>query len=236
MSHDIFIERGISVLKTKTHLISILVILIAASGLRPSVAIAAPSCSLRVPSYIRVASPLQTIYGLRGEDCGYQQVGYAAWATYNGGGPAGVVIFDETGTSSTRWDIYASFVTPGAYKWQPLGAVDSYDQPLAQNTPTTAVKLGSGAAVTATRSGSYITLRTSSWRYAYSLNQWVRMGGVVGTIQYWTPTGWVNFKYAYPDASGYYSYRAYVPQARAYRVVFPTTTNIWGTTSPATIR
>ena len=68
---------------------------------------------------------------------------------------------------------------------------------------------GSGAAITTSRSGGYVTIKTSSSRYAYSLSQWVRWGGVRGTIQYYGPNGWTNLKYAYQDASGYFTYRVY---------------------------
>lgn len=132
--------------------------------------------------------------------------------------------------------MYDSSALPGRYTWRAEGAYDNTFARVFQNEPVTDVRLGSGASVSTSRSGSYVTITTSSSRYAYSTSSWVRWGGVTGTIQYWGTSGWTNLKYAYQNSNGYYTYRFYAPRARSYRVVFPDTSSIWGSVSASSYR
>lgn len=205
-------------------------------GLGPAApAQAAGTCSLIVPSKIRIAQPYQAVTARLSSNCSQANTEAAAWDLYHPTeGFNDILIFD--GTSTATWDVYDDWVTPARYTWRPAGAFDpNYDE-VAQNQPTTDVRVGSSAAIYTSRSGSYVTITTSSARYAYSLSKWVRWGGVRGTIQYWGTNGWTNMKYAYQNSNGYYTYRFYAPKGRSYRVVFPDSSGIWGSTSATSWR
>jgi hypothetical protein len=133
----------------------------------------------------------------------------------------------------------------GMWGWSADGATDANGAAIAQNTPPdTDVRLGTGAYLYGSRSGTEVRLTTSSWRWEpLSLKPtWVRWGAdggyiLRGTIQYWGPSGWTNMKYAYPDSTGYYIYRFHPAKARCYRVVFPDQAGaslyrLWGSVSP----
>lgn len=196
---------------------------------------AAGTCSLVVPSKVRIASPYQAVTARLSSDCSVSNTAYASWEAYHPTqGWNDILVFD--GQSSDIWGVYDWGVTPSRYTWRPSLAQDYDYNDVAQNQPTTDVRLGSGAAITTTRSGNYVTVKTSSSRYAYSLSKWVRWGGVRGLIQYYGPSGWTNLKYAYQDANGYFTYRLYAPKARSYRVVFPDADSIWGSISKSSYR
>lgn len=98
------------------------------------------------------------------------------------------------------------------------------------NSPTTDVRLWSWGGVTATsRSGSKVSITTSSHRYAYSLNRLVPWRDVNGTIQYRNlgSTTWVNLKSVVPDATGHYTFTWTSSAVRDYRLVQAYTPMIW---------
>jgi hypothetical protein len=105
--------------------------------------------------------------------------------------------------------------------------------PCTQNSPKTDVRLGGWAGLTASRSGSYVTVNTTYAHYAPTQDKFVPAGGIRGTVQSRTSSTspWVSLKWVYPGATGKTSFRYSVSTARDYRVVFPATSMIWGATS-----
>ena len=132
-----------------------------------------------------------------------------------------------------RWDVYDDFTPLGVWTWRPEFCMYGELLECTQNSPTTDIRLGGWAGLTATRSGSYVTVSTSTARYAYSLNRFVPWGGIRGTVQTRTSSTapWVSLKWVYPGTSGKYSFRYANSAVRDYRVVFPATPLIWNATS-----
>lgn len=98
------------------------------------------------------------------------------------------------------------------------------------NSPTTDVRLWSWGGVTQTsRSGSKVSITTSSHRYAYSLNRLVPWRDVKGTLQYRNlgSTTWVNLRSVVPDATGHYTFTYTSSAVRDYRLVQAGTPMIW---------
>lgn len=204
-------------------------------GFSAAPAQAAGTCSLLIPSKVRISTPYQAVTGRLSSNCATAGTTDASWTAYHPTQGAKEFLWFYPSTSLI-WDVYSWWITPAVYTWRPSGASDANYDPIAQNQPTTVVRVGSGASIYTSRSGSYVTIKTSSSRYAYSISSWVRWGGIRGTIQYWGPTGWTNMKYAYQNTSGYYTYRFYAPKARSYRVVFADTSSIWGSVSGSSYR
>jgi hypothetical protein len=213
----------------------------AALTLASSIGAAAPAhaagtCSLLIPSKVRIATPYQAVTGRLASDCVSSGTVSADWSAYHPTEGLTDYLWFTNEATSEIWDVYDWMITPARYSWRPTGAHDGNYDDVSQNQPVTDVRVGSGAAISTSRSGSYVTITTSSSRYAYSTSGWVRWGGITGTIQYWGVSGWTNMKYAYQSSSGYYTYRFYAPSARSYRVVFPDTSTIWGSVSASSYR
>lgn len=189
------------------------------------------SCTLVAPSKLAITTPYRAVTLRLGADCAANGVDYASWDLYHPTqGWDGITIFD--GKSTDIWDVYNWDLRPGSrYTWRADNAWDVDYNDVAQSQPYTDVKLGSGASLTTGRSGKYVTIKTSTARYSSSAGRYVRWGSVRGTIQYYGAKGWTNLRYAHQNTSGYSSYRVYAPTARSYRVVFPNTSTVWGSTS-----
>lgn len=198
-----------------------------------SPSVAADACSVNTPSRWTISSPFKATYvGLAG-DC--PPGVYASWFAYSSQGPEDTLTFD--GTHMAYFDMY-DLATLGRWTWRPsLCFFADFTEVCAQNTRTMDVRLGGWSRLTATRSGSRVTVSTSVARYAYSLDRFVPWTNVRGTVQYKAPTAtaWTSLKYVYAGSSGRYSFTYTTPSTRDYRVVFPDTPLIWGHTS-ATVR
>ena len=140
------------------------------------------------------------------------------------------------GTSTDTWDYY-TFDPMGRMTWRPGGAYDSYSNTLSQNSPVSEVRLGSWAGLTATRSGSAVTLNVRAVRYWVSGDKNIPFTSAAGTIQYrgLGTTTWKSLKYVSTNSSGAYAYKYTSSAARDYRVVLNGTSSIWNATS-ATLR
>lgn len=196
---------------------------------------AAGSCSLQIPSTVRISTPYQAVTGRLSSNCSAAGATDASWSVYHPTEGINSYLFFHPSTTDI-WDVYDWDVTPARYSWRPEGAYDADYNNIAQNSPITDVRVSSGAAIYTSRSGSYVTIKTSSSRYAYSVSEWVRWGNIRGTIQYYGSAGWTSLKYAYQDANGYYTYRFYAPRGRSYRVVLASTSSIWGSVSASSYR
>jgi hypothetical protein len=201
----------------------------------PAEAQAVGTCSLSIPSTVRISSPYQAVTGRLSSNCTSAGVVYASWELYHPTqGSQYALFFDHS--SSDVWNLYDSYPL-GVSTWRPdYGYNANYSTVATQNSPTTDVRVGSGAAIYTSRSGSYVTITASSSRYDNSLSQWIRWGNIQGTIQYYSSVGWSSFKYAYQNSNGYYTYRFYSPHAGTYRVLFPSTSTVWGSVSASSYR
>jgi hypothetical protein len=209
---------------------------IAAGVASASPASASGSCSIVAPKTLSITSRYKAVTLKLGSDCVNNYVDYASWDLYHPTqGLGGIAIFD--GTTSEIWDVYDWDLTPGSrYTWRAGNAWDWDYNDVAQNNAYTDVKLGSYATLTTSRSGSYVTLYTKTARYSSDSSSFVRWAAPRGTIQYYGANGWTYLRYAYQNSSGVSSYKVYAPKGRSYRVVFPSSTIVWGATTKGTYR
>ena len=194
------------------------------------------SCSIVAPKTLSINSRYKAVTLKLGSDCVNSGVDYASWDLYHPTqGFNDMAIFD--GTTSDLWDVYDWDLVPGSrYTWRASDAWDYGYNDIAQNNAYTDVKLGSYATLTTSRSGSYVTLYTKTARYSSDSSSFVRWAAPRGTIQYYGTKGWTYLRYAYQNSSGVSSYKVYAPKGRSYRVVFPSSTVVWGATTKGTYR
>jgi len=194
---------------------------------------AAGTCSVNTPARWTISSPFKSVVVGLASDC---EAGvYASWDAYSSKGFEDILIFDNTRTQYL--DMYDDFATLGRWTWRPSVCYTPDYSDCAQNTRAMDVRLGGWSGLTATRSGSNVTLTTSAARYAYTLDKFVPWTNVRGTVQYKAPTAtaWTSLKWVYPGSNGRYTFTYSSASTRDYRVVFPDTSVIWGHTS-ATVR
>jgi hypothetical protein len=195
---------------------------------------AAGSCNLVAPARWVVASPYRKAVLSVSAGCAAKPVGVAAWELFNPSrGAVGVTALDSKTPTPMEIEWFDDIIRVGVFTWRGGLCLDGAYLPCAQNAPTTDVRVGGWAGLTAVRSGSAVTVSTSSARYAYSVHKFVPWGGIRGTVQTRTSSTapWVNLKWVYPGATGKTSFRYASSTVRDYRVVFPTASMIWGATS-----
>ena len=211
---------------------------VAALGAALAVSAAAPAsaaatCSVNAPTRWTISSPFKTTNISLGSDCAAGT--HAAWEAVASSGTVDALVYD--GTRTEPFDVYDDDPL-GRWTWRPADCFSAdFSEQCTQNTRTMDVRLGGWSGLTATRSGSKVTLTTSAARYAYSVDKFVPWTNVRGTVQYKSPTSttWTSLKYVYPASNGRYTFAYTSSSTRDYRVVFPDTTLIWGHTS-ATLR
>ena len=191
---------------------------------------AAGTCSVNTPTRWTISSPFKTAAISLAGDCATGT--HASWDAYAANGLEDFLDYD--GTRTEYLDVYDDYATLGRWTWRPGGCFNAdFTAECTQNTRTMDVRLGSWSGLTATRSGSRVTLATSTARYAYTVDKFVPWTNVRGTLQYKAPTGttWTSLKYVYPASNGRFSYTYTTTSTRDYRVVFPDASVIWGHTS-----
>ena len=130
----------------------------------------------------------------------------------------------------------------GLWRWRPTRGFSDILPPYAEvtltlqemNSPTTDVRVGSAGRVVARRTGSKVTISTSSTRYWTSTHAFGPWSRAVGVIQYRTPgtTAWRSLKNVASDGYGRYSYTYTVSSRRDYRyIAFDKAPYIWGSIS-----
>jgi hypothetical protein len=197
---------------------------------------AAGACSLYVPSRLSISQPYQAVTLRLGSNCTAAGVVSASWTAYHPTqGLEAFASFDNT--QSDIVNLYDS-ASLGRWNWQPDWAHDAAYNDVYQYSPYTDVRLGSYGRVTATRSGSRVTVRTTAARYWQSGSRFIGWADARGQIQYRTPgsTTWRGLKEVYSSPSGTYSYTYPTTATRDYRVVLRSTGTIWGSTSPVARR
>ncbi|MBO1755276.1 hypothetical protein [Allobranchiibius sp. CTAmp26] len=195
---------------------------------------AAQSCTLSAPARVSVWHSYTGV-PLRASGACTIGSGWGAWdLIHPTQGSQDTAFFD--GTATDTWDYY-TFEPMGRMTWRPSDAYDSYSNMLSQNAPVSEVRLGSWAGLTATRSGSAVTLNVRAVRYWVSGDKNIPFTSAAGTIQYRAPgtTAWKSLKYVSTNSSGAYQYRYASSAARDYRVVLNGTSSIWNAAS-ATVR
>ncbi|MGL5850735.1 MAG: hypothetical protein ACRCZD_08135 [Phycicoccus sp.] len=199
----------------------------------------AGTCSLYVPSRVSIGQPYRAITVRLGPNCAAAGVVEAAWTAYHPTQGLQAILYYD-GTSTEVWDLY-EFDAIGRWQWRPEGAYDADLTEVSQYGPySTDVRLASYGRVTATRSGSRVTVRTTAARYWSDGGRFIGWAGARGQIQWRTPgtTTWRGLKEVYSSPTGTYSYTYSTSQSREYRVVLydNTVKTIWGSTSPTVRR
>lgn len=198
-------------------------------------ATAAPMCSLVIQSTVSIGASYSEIPAKEGQNCADAQVTEASWFAYHPNvdtGPVNGVIFEGDNRSMA----VAIFGTAplGKWSWQPSGAFAS-GVAVGQYGPySTDVRLSSAGKVTATRTGTKVTLRTAATRYWATGDKFIAWAGAKGRIQWRTPGSatWTGLKEVASNTAGTYAYTYTSSAAREYRVVLDTAATIWGTSSP----
>ena len=128
----------------------------------PANAYAGGSCSISVPSRVAVKAPFQRIPGKLASNCAASGADYAAWDIYHPRyGLSSLFIMD--GTSSDNWDFY-DFEHLGVYSVEPDAAWDADFNDLSQNFAKIDVRLNSKYTFSTSRSGNYVTLKSTVYR------------------------------------------------------------------------
>ncbi|WP_353953172.1 hypothetical protein V6K52_07005 [Knoellia sp. S7-12] len=194
-------------------------------------------CSMYVPTRASITSPYRAINVPLGPNCAEANVELAAWeAVHPTQGTQTFMLYD--GSSSEPWELY-DFDAVGKWSWNPEGAFDANFEEVAQYGPySTDVRYGSYGRVTATRSGSKVTVRTTAMRYWAGGSKFIGWSDARGQIQWRTPgsSTWNGLKEVYSTSTGTYSYTYTTNASREYRVVLRPMTYIWESTSPAVRR
>src|SRR4051794_33005240 len=141
-----------------------------------SPAMAAGSCSVVVPTRLTVDSPYELFTGRLGSDCAASNEDWASWdIRHSYYGPSDSYFMD-TGETSDDWGFY-DWEHLGTYYIEPSDAYGSEYDPdwgdynsveLTQNTLRVSVRLGSRLSLATSRSGKYVTVRSTATRYTPS--------------------------------------------------------------------
>jgi hypothetical protein len=193
---------------------------------------AAGGCSMGVPSRVAITSPYREVTAWLASNCAAAGTVWATWEyVHPTDGPQEILIFsEETSTTWAVWDL----AKLGRWTWRPGGAHDANQESIAQNTTYTDVKVGSWAALTATRSGQRVTLTTSVARYSSTYERCIPWAGATGQLQYRIKgsTAWKALAGVKANSAGRYTYSRNWGAALEYRVYFPATAYIWNVATP----
>ncbi|MCZ4500589.1 MAG: hypothetical protein JWQ74_3144 [Marmoricola sp.] len=186
-----------------------------------------PSCSIVLPNHVRVKATSEKLIATLAPNCKAAGTGYASWqADHAKAGFAQTFIFD--GSTRRSWRLYDDEPT-GLYVISPNSAKTKGNVHLPQNTRRMIVRLDSRVAISARRSGSWVTVATSLRRYSPGLNRFGTWAGHEVTLSYRTcPTcSWHTLKTQKTTSKGRTSYRYRAPKARMYRVTSHGTSTTW---------
>ena len=188
---------------------------------------AAPRCSIVLPAKVRMKARSHVLTATLSPQCQTLRTTYAAWeARHPVGGFAQTFIF--SGSRTDRWRIYDDELT-GTYTVRPNSAKNTANETVPQNTAQVTVKMDSRIRLTAKRSGTYVTLRTTSKRYSPSANRFVVWGKRPVVLSYRTCStcAWKKLKVRTSDRYGVTSYRVKASKTRTYRATAPGTSKTW---------
>jgi hypothetical protein len=192
---------------------------------------AAPTCEYfaDLPSRISIDRPsVRVAVPLRGCE------GYFDYASADVYGPAGwddILIWD--GTRTAYWYLYDWSNPPGVYDTADGGGwtTDLTDQ--AWRGDTTVVKFATRSGVSATRSGSRVTISALATRYDGASDKFIPFGNRVIAIEHCpTQTGSCSvLAYAKTNSAGRATITVTAPALRSYQMRFGESSSFWGSTS-----
>lgn len=186
-----------------------------------------PTCSILLPGKVRMKARSFLVNATLSAKCATLHTDYAVWeARHPVGGFAQTFTFDATNTD--YWRIYDDEYT-GIYTVSPKYAQTSSNEDIPQNTTRLIMRMDSRINLTATRSGSYVTLRTTSTRYSPSANRFRAWGGrrVVLTYRTCGTCAWKALKVRTTNRYGRTSYRFRASKVRQYRATAFGTSTTW---------
>jgi hypothetical protein len=160
--------------------------------------------------------------------------GMFGYADANVYGPPGVVDFlFWDGGRTDYWTAYDFQTRPGVYNTNDGSGYTSDYSAAAWRGDTTTVKFGTRAGVSATRSGSRVTITATASRYSAGAGTFVPYANRVIAIQHCLTnvSGCSVLAYAKTDGAGRARITVSAPATRYYRVTFGDTTSFWGATS-----
>ncbi|RNL80851.1 hypothetical protein EFL95_00225 [Nocardioides marmorisolisilvae] len=186
----------------------------------------APTCSLVVPTRVRVHAPLQKVTGKLNSTCAALHTATADWKVTRGGRTYDYFRFD--GNASDTWSLYDGDPV-GAYTVVPLSARSSDFTDVPQNKPTVVARRDSRLALGGSRSGSSVTLRTTLTVYSASTNVFRAWADKYVAVSYRTCSTctWHHYRTLKTDAQGHASYRFTASSSREYRVDASGTSQAW---------
>lgn len=186
-----------------------------------------PTCSILLPSKVRMKARSFLVTATLSAQCKTLHTTYAVWeARHPVGGFAQTFTFDHVRTD--YWRIYDDEYT-GLYTVRPKYSQNSSNQPVPQNTTRLTMRMDSRLNLTATRSGSYVTLRTVSTRYSASANRYKVWSGRTVVLAYRTCSTcvWKQLKVRTTNRRGVASYRFKASRVRQYRATAAGTSTTW---------
>lgn len=186
-----------------------------------------PTCSILLPSTVRMKARSFLVTARLSPTCTTLHTTYAVWkATHPVGGFAQTFTFDAV--STVYWRIYDDEYT-GVYTVRPTYARNDAFEQVPQNTTRLTMKMDSRINLTASRSGSYVTLRTLSTRYSPSANRFKVWSGRRVVLSYRTCStcAWHQLKVRTTNRYGRTSYRFKAARVRQYRATAVGTSTTW---------
>lgn len=188
---------------------------------------APPTCSIVLPSQIRMKARSKLVKATLSAQCRSLQTIYASWlARDRKGFFAERFTFDHT--ARDYWRIYDDERT-GVYTVRPANAKDVDNDDVPQNTVRTTMKMDAKVSLTASRSGKSVTLRTKLTRYspvANTYKPWVHRK-VVLSYRTCASCPWKRLKTRRTDGSGKNVYTVRAVGARKYRATVSGTSTTW---------
>ncbi len=189
---------------------------------------AQPRCSVLVPSTVRVNTAEEIVYGRLAPNCTAAHIERAAWDVKNLSRGTNVNTLAFYGNFKDFWKFFDAQPL-GAYVMKPVEAANAAADDIVQNAPRTEVRLDSRFSFSASRVGSYVTLRVSVRKYSRSANTFGPWGKHAVALSYRTcdTCAWTHFHTVTTSLSGSASYRFRAPIARVYRVTSGGTSTYW---------
>jgi hypothetical protein len=187
----------------------------------------APRCSIVLPSQIRMAARSYLIRATLSAQCKTLHTTYASWQARD---PKN--FFAETftfaGVRSDSWRIYDDERT-GLYKVRPNSAMNSSNKSVLQNSTQLTMKMDSWVSLTSSRSGAFVTLKTTSTRYSPVANRFKAWAQRKVVLAYRTCStcAWHRLKVQTTNSHGATSYRFRATAIRQYRATAAGTTTVW---------
>lgn len=189
---------------------------------------AQPRCSLVVPGTVRVNAAEEVVYGRRSSNCAAAHVDRALWDVRNLARGTYVNSLAFYANAQDFWKFFDGEPL-GIYVMKPVEAANAAGDDILQNTPRTVVRLDSRFSFSASRAGSYVTLRVAVRKYSRSANTFKPWGRHAVALSYRTCSTcpWKHFRTVRTSLSGSASYRFRAPYPRTYRVTAGGTSTYW---------